>query len=343
MLTLDSTKQRATGPRRFSYAFIAAVFVLAGWLHLGGPFVVTLFAFLALTKLCFLKRGGKALALVLFFLFIAAAVYAFAYFIHLAVRQLPDIADRAIPSIIDWAQNHQIELPFTDYDSLKTAGAEMIRKQASYLGGAARFARGATEQFIFAVAGCAVAIGLFLNPRFELGGRAAAPGNLYSLTCSEIEERFRTFYQSFTTVMGAQVVIAAINTVLTAIGLIAMGIPYVPVLVGLTFFWGLVPIVGNLISGTIIVGMALSVSPLKALIALGFLLFIHKLEYFLNTRIVGQRIRTPFWLTMVGLVLGERLMGVPGMILAPVILNYLKLEASNLPARTENEEEASGE
>jgi len=338
MLDLEPITHIINKPRRVSYLFIAAAFVLAGWLRLGVPLVVTLFAYLALSKLCFFKRGGKLLALAFFFIFIAAVIYAFAYFIHLAARQLPDIADRAIPSIIDWARDHQIELPFTDYDSLKNLGAEMIKKQANYLGGVARFARGATEQFILAVAGCAVAVGLFLHPRFELKALTAPGGNFYSLCCTEIEHRFHTFYQSFTTVMGAQVVIAAINTVLTVIGLFAIGVPYVPVLAGLTFLWGLVPIVGNLVSGTIIVGMALSVSPTKALVALGFLLFIHKLEYFLNTRIVGQRIRTPFWLTMVGLVLGERLMGVPGMILAPVILNYIKLEASKLPAESASEE-----
>jgi predicted PurR-regulated permease PerM len=33
------------------------------------------------------------------------------------------------------------------------------------------------------------------------------------------------------------------------------------------------------------------------------------------------------WLTLIGLVLGEKLMGIPGMILAPVILHYIKVEA----------------
>jgi len=33
-------------------------------------------------------------------------------------------------------------------------------------------------------------------------------------------------------------------------------------------------------------------------------------------------------LTLIGLVLGEKLMGIPGMILAPVVLHYFKVEAS---------------
>jgi len=55
---------------------------------------------------------------------------------------------------------------------------------------------------------------------------------------------------------------------------------------------------------------------------------IHKLEYFLNSKIIGDRIKNPMWLTLVGLVLGEKLMGIPGMILAPVVLHYIKVEAS---------------
>ena len=88
--------------------------------------------------------------------------------------------------------------------------------------------------------------------------------------------------------------------------------------------------VGNLISNTIIVAISFTLSPRMALASLLFLVVIHKLEYFLNSKIVGDRIRSPVWLTLLGLILGERLMGIPGMILAPVVLNYLKGEASKI-------------
>src|SRR5262249_22228127 len=93
---------------------------------------------------------------------------------------------------------------------------------------------------------------------------------------------------------------------------------------------GLLPIVGNLISNTIIVGIGFTVSPRMALAALIFLVGIHKLEYILNSKIIGHRIHNPLWLTLLGLILGERLIGLPGMILAPVALHYLRLETSRL-------------
>ena len=48
-----------------------------------------------------------------------------------------------------------------------------------------------------------------------------------------------------------------------------------------------------------------------ALVALVFLIAIHKLEYFLNSKIIGERIRNPIWLTLLALIVGERLMGIP--------------------------------
>lgn len=99
-----------------------------------------------------------------------------------------------------------------------------------------------------------------------------------------------------------------------------------------TFLCGLLPIIGNLMSNTIIVGIGFTVSPKMAIMALVFLVVLHKLEYFLNSKIIGDRIKNPVWLTLLGLVLGERLMGIPGMILAPAVLYWLKQETSRLPA-----------
>jgi len=58
----------------------------------------------------------------------------------------------------------------------------------------------------------------------------------------------------------------------------------------------------------VIVGIGFTVSPKMALAALIFLVAVHKLEYFLNSKIIGHRIRNPLWLTLLALVLGEKLM-----------------------------------
>ena len=140
--------------------------------------------------------------------------------------------------------------------------------------------------------------------------------------------------------MGAQITISFINTALTAIFLMAVHMPHATLLIAVTFLCGLVPIVGNLLSNTIIVFVALTVSLKLAISALVFLVVIHKLEYLLNSKIIGDRIRNPVWLTLIALILGERLMGIPGLILAPVVLNYLRVEmlTVEVPARREEVE-----
>ena len=81
--------------------------------------------------------------------------------------------------------------------------------------------------------------------------------------------------------------------------------------------------------------VAFTVSPKLAIWALVFLVTIHKLEYLLNSKIIGDRIKNPVWLTLIGLIVGERLMGISGMILAPVLLHYLRVEASQIEANPE--------
>jgi predicted PurR-regulated permease PerM len=134
--------------------------------------------------------------------------------------------------------------------------------------------------------------------------------------------------------MGAQITISLINTTLTALFVVIIRLPYAPLVIAVTFLCGLLPIVGNLISNVIIVGLAFTISFKVAVIALGFLIAIHKLEYFLNSKIIGDRIRNPIWLTLLALIIGERLMGIPGMVLAPVVLNYLRLELSKVEVQS---------
>ena len=321
-------------PARISYAFIVLTFVGVGCLHLATPLLTALFGYFALSQLHLAKGRTKWLAVALFLILVTGVAYGAALFIHRTMDALPEIADHAIPSIIAWAKEYQVELPFTDYDSLKAVATETVRDQANFLGRFANFARGASTQFLFLVVGCVVAISVFLNAQLELEReKHAVQNNLYSLCCDEIAARFAALYRSFATVMGAQIVIAAINTALTAVFVLVVKMPHPIVIIGVTFCCGLLPVLGNLISNAIVVTIGFLVSPKMAFLALGFLVVIHKLEYFLNSRIIGARIRNPVWLTLLGLILGEKLLGLPGMILAPVLLNYLKTEAAQIEVK----------
>ena len=328
------TEDFKRNPVRLSYAFIVLTFAVVAWLHLTTPLLAALFSYFALTKLHFIKGWSKWVAVALFLGVVAGVTYGTVLFVHRTLDALPEIMDKAIPSIIAWAEKYQVELPFTDYESLKSLATEATRDQENFLSKFAHFARDASTQLLFLVVGLVVAISVFLNARLELDrDQHALQNNLYSLCCDEIAARFATLYRSFATVMGAQMTIAAINTTLTAIFVLAVHLPHPVVVIGVTFFCGLVPIIGNLMSNAIIVAIGFIVSPEMALGALVFLVIIHKLEYFLNSKIIGARIHNPVWVTLLGLFLGEKLMGIPGMILAPVLLNYLKTEMAQIEVK----------
>src|SRR5881398_1345546 len=327
-------------PTRLSYGVLAVTIILAGLLHLGVPLLVVLFSYFALRQLYFVTKR-KWLALILFGIVVAGIAAAAVYFTRAAILALPDVADTSIPSASAWAQKRQIELPFTDFESLREVVMDTLKEEAHYLRNVAHFAGSTTAALVFTVIGIVVAGSLFLKTGLD-PHRSTHPvkNNLYSICCDEVSTRFRDFYRSFATVMGAQITISLINTVLTAIFLLAAHLPHAPLLIAITFICGLVPIVGNLVSNAVIVFLALTVSLKLAIGALVFLVAIHKLEYFLNSKIIGERIRNPVWLTLIALIIGERLMGIPGLILAPVVLNYLRVEmlTVEVPARREEVE-----
>ncbi len=305
-----------------SYALFILLIVLVGWLQLATIIVAALFSFLALRVLCF--GGYKRSAVALFLVLLAAVFYGFVLFINHAIVALPEIASTSIPIIVRYATERGIELPFSDTESLKSLALDSVRTTVGFVG---NFAKIATKEFVFLVVGVCVAVGIFMKPELEHNGEPQ-PLNLYTLHFGRIAQFFFSLYHSFERVMGAQVIISAINTGLTAIFLYSFSLRYAPVLVAITFLCGLLPVIGNIVSNTIIVSVAFTVSPQFAGWALLFLVSIHKLEYFLNSKIIGKRIQQPMWLTLIALVLGERLFGISGVILAPVVLNFIKVEAS---------------
>jgi predicted PurR-regulated permease PerM len=315
-----------TPEKRSSYIFVFLTIVLVGFFKLGTPLITIFFAYFLLKKLDVLKK--KWLTMLVFCAFVSILCVGLVYFLDQAVKTLPKVISTAVPAFIEFAQKHNLELPFTDWDSLKLFAMDGIKGELRAVG---TFAKIVSFQFVFLAVGVVAAISLYLSPAGAFHKEAQSnQNNFYALYSKEIIDRFRSLYQSFALVMGAQLIISTINTGLTSSFLIFVHLPYAPLVIALTFLCGMLPIVGNLLSNSIIVIIAFTVSPDLALTALCFLVVLHKLEYFLNSKIIGEQIKNPVWLTLIGLIVGERLMGITGMILAPVILNFIKIEASQI-------------
>ncbi|MEO7064393.1 MAG: AI-2E family transporter [Dokdonella sp.] len=179
-------------------------------------------------------------------------------------------------------------------------------------------------------------IGMVLGAMIALA--SARPTSRGGPLVEVLIERCRLLVQSFHDIVFAQVKISALNTLFTAIfvlivlPLFGVQLPLAKTLVLVTFIAGLLPVIGNLISNTLIFIVGLSVSLGVGVAALVFLIVIHKFEYFLNARIVGTQIRARAWELLIAMVCMEAAFGAAGVIAAPIYYAYLKreLEAANL-------------
>lgn len=162
-----------------------------------------------------------------------------------------------------------------------------------------------------------------LNPAFQENRRPLA---------AAMRERIVFLGSAFKRIVFSQVRISALNTVLTGIFLIAIlpalghPLPFTKTMVIVTFIVGLLPIVGNLISNTVIFLIGLSVSPFAAVVSLAYLVIIHKLEYFFNARIIGGQIHSRAWEILIAMIVMEAAFGIAGLVAAPIYYAYIKDE-----------------
>lgn len=234
---------------------------------------------------------------------------------------LPDrimpIIDRARaqlpPSIVD-------RLPMSS-DELRASMGELARKHSEQLQLA-----GKATLLVFGRILIGLIIGMMVALAHERGSAREGPlAQALALRCERLARSFRE-------IVFAQGKIAAVNTAFTmvflmvAMPLAGFHLPLAKTLVVVTFVVGLLPVVGNLISNSLIVVSALSVSPVAALIALVFLVLLHKLEYFLNARIVGGQIRAKAWELLLAMLVLEAAFGMAGVVAAPIYYAWLKAE-----------------
>ena len=149
---------------------------------------------------------------------------------------------------------------------------------------------------------------------------------------AQLRLRVMRFGESFRQIVIAQFWIALFNTTLTAIFLLAAlplagyRLPYSTALLLLTFVAGLIPIVGNLIFNGVLTLVGLSVSPTVALVCLIFLIVIHKGEYFINAKVIGQRTHMGVWELLSVMFAMEAIFGPAGLVAAPLYYSYAKKE-----------------
>jgi predicted PurR-regulated permease PerM len=232
-------------------------------------------------------------------------------------QKMAAILENSRQSMPDWLLG---ALP-DSVDGTKTAIVQWLREHAGQV------------QTIGREAGIGIAhvlIGLIVGAMLAL--REVGGARLTQPLAAALSERARRLAEAFRRIVFAQVRISAVNTALTALYLVVLlplfgiHLPLTKTMIVLTFVVGLLPVIGNLLSNTVIVIVSLAHSPQTAMSSLAFLVVVHKFEYFLNARIVGARISAQSWELLLAMVVMEAAFGLPGVIAAPIYYAWLKQE-----------------
>lgn len=119
-----------------------------------------------------------------------------------------------------------------------------------------------------------------------------------------------------------QLIVAAFNTVTTLPVLLLLGVPHVGGLMILVFVSALVPVIGNIVSGTVLCLLAYQAKGwLGVGIFVGLTFILHKIEsYYLNPRLTSRHVKMPGFLLIATLLACEHLFGFAGLFLSFPIL-----------------------
>ncbi len=233
------------------------------------------------------------------------------------LQKMADIIEASRKQIPPWLQEY---LP-PSAEALREKIALWLRMHAADAGNLGQQA-GRTLAHIF--------LGMIIGAMAALHDTTSR--HRYRPLAAALHQRIVNLNHGFSQIVFAQVRIAAINTVFTALYLLVVlplagvHLPLTKSMIAVTFLAGLLPVVGNIISNTVIVVISLSHSLQVAMGSLAFLITIHKLEYFLNAKIIGAHINAKVWELLVAMLVMESVFGVPGVIAAPVLYAYLKIE-----------------
>jgi predicted PurR-regulated permease PerM len=216
-------------------------------------------------------------------------------------QHLPDNAEDLKAAIVAWLRAHSGEV-------------QLVGKEAG-------------RTFIHILIGLAIGAMVALHE--------ARPIHDYRPLARALVERAARLGTAFRRIVFAQVRISALNTAITAaylmivLPLFGIDLPLRKTLIGVTFVAGLLPVIGNLISNTVMVIVSLAHSLAVAVASLAFLVVIHKLEYFFNARIVGSQIHARAWELLLAMLVMESAFGVIGVVAAPIYYAYLKDELAS--------------
>ncbi len=216
------------------------------------------------------------------------------------------LLEKALESATDFAKNHA------------TIYAQIVGKGVIYI-----------------IVGCLVAIVYLLDQKKvdELLGRLH-PKKFWGI----LREYFSYIGEALLITVKLQVLVALVNTILTLPVLLLLRLPHLGLLSGIIFLSSMIPILGNFISGAVLVTYSYIHKGIGGVaIFLAITMVLHKVEaYYLNPRLSSKHVQLPTIALVISLILFESLFGIVGIFLSfPCLYVGIKIAQGFKKVQTE--------
>jgi predicted PurR-regulated permease PerM len=280
----------------------------------------------------------------LYILVIWAIIFISYKVVPMMVKNLPELSNQLQVEILQGskAASQKWNLPaYVDVDELKGSILKASTGILHFLATSLTPVYKGFIQFVFALA-----INLFFYFESDKVEQAFTrnPNSLMTFLFKFLQLRLRIFFLYFRRVMGGQVIIALINTLISSTVIFGLELRHPFLMIFVVFFCGLFPVVGNLMSNSVLtINAFVSTGIFGTLICLVLLVGVHKLEYFLNSRIIGGIVRLPMAVSLGSLIFCEVLFGIPGLILAVPLVLFVRQEFEHIRGLPENLPQEWGE
>lgn len=205
-----------------------------------------------------------------------------------------------------WFLALQEHLPDTD---------ELAKSAEHYAADVAKSAAALGRALLQALIGLVLAIVFFLDEaRLRAFRDTLAPASLVGTLARWLEH----VAEAVSLTVQLQLIVAGVNALLTLPVLLLIGVPKPGTLMVLIFVSGLIPVVGNLLSGAVLVVLAYQVKGWVGVVLFVVLTFLlHKVEsYYLNPRLTARHVALPGFVLILSLIACEHLFGFVGLFLS---------------------------
>lgn len=303
------------------------------------------------------RKAKRPVCMLLSFVTIGVVVYLLIYMILpelvAAFQVILSGVPGAVDSAVNWLQENLTEDMWKQVEGVLTQLSNMdwqsaLQKVAGVLMSGVSGAMGSIISILSSVFSTLVSVVLALVfSVYLLAGKEKIGGQILRLMkCylgEPLEEKVmyvvRTFHGSFRGYISGQCTEAVILGTLCTLGMLALRLPYATMVGCLVGFMSLIPIAGAYIGAFVGTFMIFTVSPIKAVIFLIFLIILQQLEgNLIYPRVVGASIGLPGMWVLAAVTIGGGIMGIPGMLLGvPVAASLYKLLRDNVNRRERKE------